>query len=149
MWKGEHTLTTRAGVTEVQEQLIADFTELGDSFNQYAYLLELSVQLETMNSDLKTEARLVAGCQSKVWLALDFKEGRIGIKADSDTLIIRGILAILLALWDNRTPREIVATELCLFEKTAITETFSSQRVAGIGQVIKTIRDFAGTFLTD
>ena len=136
-------MTTRLGVAVVQEQLIADFTELGDSFNQYAYLLELSMQLEAMDESLKTEERLVEGCQSRVWLKLGFSEGKIEITADSDTLIIRGVLAILLALWDDRMPKEIVVTNLCLFEKTAITETFLSQRVAGIGQVIKTIREFA------
>lgn len=130
-------------IDEVQDRIITEFAMMGDSFSQYSYLLELSQSLEEFGPSLKTASNLVEGCQSKVWLSICYKNGKIKIKADSDTLIIKGMLTILIEIFSERTPEEIVQTDFYCFEETKIKEAFSSERVKGIGYIYKKIKDFA------
>lgn len=130
-------------IDEVQDRIIAEFAMMGDSFSQYSYLLELSQSLKKFDPSLKTVSNLVESCQSEVWLSICYKNGKIKIKADSDALIIKGMLTILIEIFSERTPEEIVQTDFYFFEKTKIKEAFSSERVKGIGYIYKKIKDFA------
>ncbi len=130
-------------IDEIQEKFVADFVKMGDSFGQYSYLIELSGSLGEPDLLLKTDANLVEGCQSKVWLSMLYRNGKIEIKADSDTLILKGVLKILIEMFSERFPEEIINADFNFFEKTKIKETFSSERVKGIGYIIRKIKDFA------
>lgn len=127
-------------INETQDRIIAEFLAMGDSFSQYSYLIEISAMLPAMASCYKTDDKLVAGCQSQVWLDICCENGKMQIQADSNTLVIRGVLAILIELLSGCTPEEVCGVELYIFSKTAIMETFSSERVGGVGTVIKQIK---------
>jgi cysteine desulfuration protein SufE len=126
-----------------QEALIREFQELGDGFEQYAYLIELAVLLPAMAEEEKTEERLVKGCQSHVWLALRSENGRFFVDADSDTFIVKGVLYLLKKLFDGQPLAEVAAAKVRFLEETEITATFGPDRQKGLGYVIAAMQRFA------
>ena len=134
-------------IQEKQDRLIDDFNELGDSFDQYSYLVTISGSLPEMPETEKTPERLVAGCQSQVWLAMRAQGGRFYLEADSGTLIIRGVLKLLEELLNGETLADVAAAEITFLRKTAIMETFESSRQKGMGYILKRIRGFAAAAL--
>ena len=134
-------------IQEKQDRLIDDFNELGDSFDQYSYLVTVSCSLPEMPEAEKTPERLVAGCQSKVWLAMRAEGGRFYLTADSGTLIIRGVLKLLEDLLNGEPLADVAAAEITFLRKTAIMETFESGRQKGVGYILKRIRGFAAAAL--
>ena len=137
------------GIDAAQETLIAEFRELGDGFEQYAYLIELAALLPPMAAEDKTEARLVKGCQSHVWLALRSESGRFYADADSDTFIVKGVLYLLKKLFDGRTLTEVAAAKVRFLEETEIAATFGPDRQKGLGYVIRTMQRFAAERAAD
>lgn len=127
-------------IRKKQDQLIEKFNALGDCFEQYTYLIALSAKLQPMVDSDRTEDNLVKGCQSKVWLKIRLNDGIITISADSDTLIIKGVLYILIDLLSGCTPSEIELYELDFLEKTQLAETFASDRLNGISSIVTTIK---------
>ena len=132
-------------INEVQDSIIADFKLIGDSFNRYTLLIELSKELPKPPDEKLTDDRLVKGCQSRVWLDIEYPDGLSVITAYSDTLIIRGILSLVLEVYNGRTPEEISQSSLYFFEGAGIAEFLSEERTKGMGQVIKTIMKSADT----
>jgi cysteine desulfuration protein SufE len=131
-------------IPELQEELIAEFNELGDGFEQYSYLIELSACLPPFPTDKRTEDRLVRGCQSHVWLdARVCSDGTFTFDADSDTLIIKGVLAVLHELFAEQPAAEVAASELTLFARTQLMETFSDDRQKGIGYIVQRLQSLA------
>jgi cysteine desulfuration protein SufE len=130
---------------DIRKKFVSDFQMMDDSFGRHAYLLELAALLPPMDSSLKNESRLVKGCQSMVWLSLRLDEGRVMISADSDTLIVRGILFIIIEILSGRTADEILSAGFDFLKDAGIMETFSAERMKGIGNVIESIRDFAAS----
>ena len=134
-------------IQEKQDWLIDDFNELGDSFDQYSYLVTIACSLPEMPEAEKTPERLVAGCQSQVWLAMRAQGGRFYLEADSGTLIIRGVLKLLEELLNGETLADVAAAEITFLRKTAILEAFESSRQKGMGYILKRIRGFAAAAL--
>ncbi|MBR2520709.1 MAG: SufE family protein [Oscillospiraceae bacterium] len=132
-----------SGIDAAQEALIDEFQELGDGFEQYAYLIELAAMLPIMAPEEKTDGRLVRGCHSRVWLDMRAQDGRFYAMADSDTLIIKGVLYLLKKLFDGRPLAEVAAAEVRFLEKTEISATFGPDRQKGIGYVIRAMQSFA------
>lgn len=135
----ENTLS----ISELENTFIEDLNMLGDWFFQYEYLLEISADLPHIPEQEKTEKNRVPGCQSGVWLVLSFEDGKVKVLADSDALIIRGILSIIVSVLDGRTPEEIVKYEPHFIEETNLREQISTDRFRGIQSVIKSIQQFA------
>ena len=131
-------------IDEVQEQIVRDFQEMGDGFEQYAYLIELSVRLPPLAEELKTEERLVRGCQSHVWLDMRAEDGLFSFDGDSDTLILKGVLSLLRDIFCGRTLEEAANAKIWFFDQTEIMATFDSDRQKGIGYIISELQRFAG-----
>ena len=131
-------------IKEIQEQIIREFQEIGDSFDQYAYLIELACLHEAMPEEKKTEANLVKGCQSHVWLDIQCKEGILTFTSDSDTLILKGILYLLAKMFNGKPCREVAETEVTFLTETDLMQVFESDRQKGIGYVLKTLQKAAG-----
>ena len=130
-------------IDEKQAKIAREFQELGDGFEQYAYLIELSVALPPLPEEKKTDDRLVKGCQSHVWLDLRTEDSAFAFDADSDTLILKGVLYLLREIFNGQQPEAVAAAELWFFGQTEIMTTFDADRQKGIGYIIRHIQEFA------
>ncbi|MBR4157549.1 MAG: SufE family protein [Oscillospiraceae bacterium] len=130
-------------IESVQRELIGEFQGLGDSFEQYAYLIELAALLPQLPPEKKTAERVVKGCQSHVWLDMRAENGVFRFDGDSDTFIIKGVLYLLRRMFDGQPLADVAAAKLTLFEETEIMETFETDRQKGIGYVVQTLQRFA------
>lgn len=123
-------------VEQALDDLKAEFEEFEDGFERYSYLIELASLLPPYPDGKRTKERLIQGCQSNVWLDITPRNGRFYFEADSDTLIIKGVLAILRELLWGQPIEDAVSAKLDLFSALGLTESFSSVRQKGIGYVI-------------
>lgn len=140
--------SARMSVKEEQEEFIRDFNELEDWMLQYECLLGLTADMDPVAPEEKNRNTLIEGCQAKLWVVLDFKEGRVRVRADSEALIVKGIVAVIVALLDDRTPEEICESELDFLNRTPIRSEISTDRFHGMQRVIERIRGFAAAFLS-
>ena len=104
-------------IENLQENLIKDFSFFEDWTQKYEYMIDLSKTLDKMDNKLKNDKNLIKGCQSKVWLHANFSNGKINFLADSEAIITRGIIAILLLIFNNKPPNEIINSDLGLLKK--------------------------------
>ena len=130
-------------IDTLQEQIVSDFQEMGDGFEQYAYLIELSVNLPALSEEKKTGDRLVKGCQSHVWLDMRARDGIFSFEADSDTLILKGVLYLLRDIFNGQPLSEVAEARVWFFEQTEIMATFDADRQKGIGYIIRELQNFA------
>ena len=130
-------------INEIQEKIVSDFLEMGDGFDQYAYLIELSVQLRGLPEEKKTDDRLVKGCQSHVWLDIRMEDGAFFFDGDSDTLILKGVLFLLQDIFGGQPLEEVAKAKIWFFDQTEIMATFDADRQKGIGFIIRAMQDFA------
>ena len=107
-------------IDEIQEKIVADFEELGDSFDQYAYLIEISAAHEGLSDGDKTPERLVEGCQSRVWLKISTEGGIFSFSSDSDTLIVKGVLELLQQMLNGQTCADVSRAEVTFLQRTAV-----------------------------
>lgn len=134
-------------IVAAEQEFIDTLNELEDWFLQYEYLVEMTALMAKLGEAEKTEVNLVSGCQSKVWLVSEYTGGQIHVRAFSDSLLIRGILALILALVNGRTPLEIAAWEMRLVEATALKEQLVSDRFKGVQAIAARIKEFAAGLL--
>ena len=130
-------------IENLQENLIKDFSFFDDWTQKYEYMIELSKTLDKMDESLKNDENLIKGCQSKVWLNADFKDGKINFIADSEAIITKGIIAILLMVFNNKTPDEIIKSDVSFIEKIGLKEHLSPNRANGLYSMIKQIKFYA------
>lgn len=130
-------------IDELQQVILSDFEEIGDCFDQYAYLIELACRLDPLPEEEKKPERLVEGCQSSVWLKFDIRNGIFFFASDSNTLIVKGILYLLERILNGQTCEEVAGAQIDFHIKTSIMDTFESDRQKGIGFVIKTLQKTA------
>ena len=130
-------------IENLQENLIEDFSFFDDWTQKYEYMIELSKTLDKMDESLKNDENLIKGCQSKVWLNADFKDGKINFIADSDAIITKGIIAILLMVFNNKTPDEIIKSDVSFIEKIGLKEHLSPNIANGLYSMIKQIKFYA------
>ena len=130
-------------IENLQENLIEDFSFFDDWTQKYEYMIELSKTLDKMDDNLKNDENLIKGCQSKVWLNADFKDGKINFIADSEAIITKGIIAILLMVFNNKTPDEIIKSDVSFIEKIGLKEHLSPNRANGLYSMIKQIKFYA------
>ncbi len=130
-------------IENLQENLIEDFSFFDDWTQKYEYMIELSKTLDKMDKSLKNDENLIKGCQSKVWLNADFKDGKINFIADSEAIITKGIIAILLMVFNNKTPNEIIKSDVSFIEKIGLKEHLSPNRANGLYSMIKQIKFYA------
>lgn len=130
-------------IENLQRELTEEFLEMGDGFDQYAYLIELAALLPPLPPEKKTEDRVVKGCQSHVWLDLRAEDGLFRVEGDSDTFIIKGVLYLLRRLFDGQPLAAVAGAKLTIFSETEIMATFEADRQKGIGYVVKEMQRFA------
>lgn len=130
-------------INEIQDEIISEFEELDDWMDRYQLLIDLGNDLEPLDERYKTEQNLIDGCQSRVWVQCDFSEGRLHFQAESDALIVKGIIALLIRVLDNQTPQEILAADLYFIERIGLREHLSPTRSNGLLAMVKQIRAYA------
>ena len=133
-------------IENLQQNLIQDFSFFEDWTQRYEYMIELSKGLEKMDEQMKNDKNIIKGCQSKVWLHAELNEGKIKFIADSEAIITRGIIAILLTIFNNRTPKEIIESDTNFIEKIGLKEHLSPNRANGLYSMIKQIKFYAIAF---
>ena len=127
-------------LAEAQQDVIEDFSMYDEWLDKYEYLIELGKNLSPFHEELKTEDRLIKGCQSRVWLNSEFKDGKIFFTADSDAIITKGIISLLIGIYSGRTPEEIAADDFSFIEKLGLKENLSPTRANGLVSMIATIK---------
>lgn len=130
-------------IKEMQAALIEDFSMYDEWLDKYEYLIELGKNLEPFPEELKTEDRLIKGCQSRVWLDAAVQEGRIVFRADSDAIITKGIISLLISVYSGRTAAEIAADDFTFVDSLGLKEKLSPTRANGLVSMIETIRNTA------
>lgn len=130
-------------LTEVQDEIIEEFEIYDDWLDKYNYLIELSKSLPGIDERYKTPEYLIEGCQSKVWLKSDMIEGKVVFTADSDALITKGIVALLIRVMSGRKPEEIINTDLYFIDRIGLKENLSPTRSNGLVSMIKQMKLYA------
>ena len=130
-------------INEIQDQIIEEFAQFGDWMERYEYLIDLGRSLPPFDERHKTPEYLIEGCQSKVWLFPSFENGIITFSAESDALITRGIVALLVRVFSGRTPAEIVDANIYFIEKIGLRENLSPTRSNGLLAMMKQMRLYA------
>lgn len=131
-------------ITDIQNEIIENFELFdGDMESILFYLMDLGKKLPAMPETHKTEDYLVKGCQSKVWLFPNFVDGKVFLEADSNTEITKGLVYLLVTIWGNQTPNDILNSELFFIEKIGMSRMIGSQRSNGFVSMIKQIKLYA------
>lgn len=115
-----------------------------DWLDKYEYIIDLGKSLESLPESSKTDDKLIKGCQSRVWLDWTIEDGRLHFRADSDALITRGIISLLIRIYSGRTPEEILSSDFSIVEKIGLKQNLSPTRANGLVSMIETIRSAAG-----
>lgn len=130
--------------SQIQDEIIDEFSILeGDRENTIFYIMELGEKLPSLDQTAKTDQNIIKGCQSKVWLTTDFNENKVGFKADSNTAITKGLISLLIRVLDEKTPDEIIDTDLYFINKIGMNQLIGSQRSNGLAAMIKQMKMYA------
>ena len=130
-------------INELQDEVIEEFNEFTDWMDKYQMLIDLGNDLETLDEKHKNEQNLIDGCKSRVWLQCDYAEGRLVFTADSDALITKGIIALLIRVLSGHTPQEILDADLYFIEKIGLRQHLSPTRSNGLLSMVKQIKSYA------
>jgi cysteine desulfuration protein SufE len=130
-------------IEAVQDEIIAEMDGLEDGLARYEYLVALGRSLVVPDGGIRTDEHAVAGCQARVWIRAELRDGRLHLAADSDALITRGIVALLLRVLDGRPPREVLDADLHFLDRTGLRTHLSPARANGLGAMLQRIRSYA------
>lgn len=128
---------------ERKAAVIEEFSMFDEWLDKYEYLIELGKSLEVFHEEQKTEDKLIKGCQSRVWLDYEMREGLLHFTADSDAIITKGIISLLISVYSDRTPAEIASDDFSFIESLGLKENLSPTRANGLVSMIETIRTAA------
>ncbi len=132
----------------IQEEIIEEFAVFDEWLDKYDYLIGLSETLPKIDPAHRTEQYLIEGCQSRVWIDARMEEGRVRFTADSDAIITKGIIALLIRVLDGRTPQQILDTELYFIDAIGLSANLSPTRSNGLAAMVKQMRLYALAFST-
>lgn len=135
-------------IKELQDNVIEEFSAFDDWMDKYALLIDLGNSLPPLEEKYKTESNLIEGCQSRVWLQADYEDGKILFKGESDAVIVKGIVSLLINIMSGHTPQEILDTDLYFIEKIGLKEHLSPTRSNGLVAMVKQMRMYALAFRT-
>lgn len=133
-------------IQEAEQEIIEEFSDYEDWMDKYQLLIDLGNEQEPLDEKYKTESNLIDGCQSRVWLQADYEDRKIHFQAESDALIVKGIVSLLLRVFSDRTPDEILNADLRFIEEIGLKEHLSPTRSNGLVAMIKQIRLYAMAF---
>ena len=135
-------------INEIQDEIIEEFSGFDDWMDKYQLLIDLGNELTPLDERYKTEQNLIDGCQSRVWLQADYENGQIHFTAESDALIVKGIVSLLIRVLSDHTPQEILDADLYFIEEIGLKEHLSPTRSNGLVAMVKQIRAYALAFST-
>ena len=133
-------------INEIQDEIIDEFSGFDDWMDKYQLLIDLGNEQEPLDDKYKTEQNLIDGCQSRVWLQADYEDGKIRFTAESDALIVKGIVALLIRVLSGHTPKEILDADLYFIEEIGLKEHLSPTRSNGLLAMVKQMRMYALAF---
>ena len=133
-------------INEIQNEIIEEFAGFDDWMDKYQLLIDLGGEQPPLDEKYKTEQNLIDGCQSRVWLQADYADGKIHFTAESDALIVKGIVALLIRVLSDHTPQEILDADLYFIEQIGLKEHLSPTRSNGLVAMVKQIRLYALAF---
>ena len=135
-------------INELQNNVIEEFADFDDWMDKYALLIDLGNSLPPLEEKYKTESNLIEGCLSRVWLQADYVDGKILFKGESDAVIVKGIVSLLISILSDHTPQEILDADLYFIEKIGLKEHLSPTRSNGLVAMVKQMRMYALAFRT-
>lgn len=133
-------------INEIQDQIIEEFSIFEDWMDKYAYLIELGNGLDAIDETKKKEQNLIKGCQSKVWIDARFRDDKVYFEADSDAIIVKGIVALLLRTLSGQTPKDIMDSDLYFIEKIGLNNHLSPTRSNGLVAMVKQMKLYGLAF---
>lgn len=134
-------------IQEKEQEIVDEFSEIDDWMDRYGYIIDLGNTLPPIDESLKTPDRLIEGCQSRVWLDANITpEGRVLYVADSDAIIVKGIISLLISVLSDHTPDEILNADLSFIDRIGLSEHLSPTRSNGLVAMVKQMRAYAAAF---
>ena len=133
-------------INEIQDEIIDEFSGLDDWMDKYQLFIDLGNEQEPLDEKYKIESNLIDGCQSRVWLQADYVDGKLNFSAESDALIVKGIVALLIRVLSGHTPQEILDADLYFIEEIGLKEHLSPTRSNGLLAMVKQMRVYALAF---
>ena len=135
-------------INDIQDEIIEEFSELDDWMDKYQLLIDLGNGQEPLPEQYKTEQNLIDGCQSRVWLQADYVDGILNFRAESDALIVKGIVSLLFRVLSGHTPQEILSADLYFIDQIGLKEHLSPTRSNGLLAMIRQIQAYALVYST-
>ena len=133
-------------IQQIQEEIVDEFSMFDDWMQRYEYIIELGKSLPLINEEYKTEENIIKGCQSKVWVHGEENDGKIIFTADSDAILTKGIIAILIRVFSNQTPQAILDADTDFIDEIGLKEHLSPTRANGLVSMLKKIKMYALAF---
>ena len=133
-------------INEIQDEIIAEFSDFEDWMDRYQLLIDMGSDEEPLDEQYKTEQNLIDGCQSRVWLQADLIDGMVHFRAESDALIVKGIVTLLVRVLSDHTPQEILDADLYFIDQIGLREHLSPTRSNGLGAMLKQMKMYALAF---
>ena len=135
-------------INEIQDEIIEEFSGFDDWMDKYQLLIDLGNEQVPLDEKYKTESNLIDGCQSRVWLQCDYSDGLLHFTAESDALIVKGIIALLIRVLTDHTPQEIIDADLYFIDEIGLKEHLSPTRSNGLLAMMKQMKMYALAFKT-
>ena len=135
-------------IKEIQDNIIEEFAAFDDWMDKYALLIEMGNALQPLDEKYRTENNVIAGCQSRVWLHAEYREGRVFFQGESDAVIVKGIISLLINVLSGHSPKEIIEANLFFIEQIGLKEHLSPTRSNGLTSMLKQMRMYALAFQT-
>lgn len=135
-------------ITDIQNEIIEEFSIFDDWEERYQYMIDLGKDLPLIEAQYKTDSNLIKGCQSKVWVHAELKDDKIHFTADSDAIITKGIIAILIRVFSDQKPKDIIEADTGFIEKIGLKEHLSPTRANGLVSMIKQLKMYAIAYQT-
>jgi cysteine desulfuration protein SufE len=133
-------------IDEIQEEIVEEFSGFDEWLDKYSYLIELSSELPGIDPKHRTDQYIIKGCQSRVWVDAEFRDGKVYYTADSDAIITKGIITLLIRVMSGQTPDDILASELSFIDRIGLKENLSPTRANGLLAMIKQMKIYALAF---
>lgn len=132
-------------INQIQNEIIEDFSALDDWMDRYALIIEMGNNLPKMAEEKKTEQNIIEGCQSRVWITAEMRDGKLHLEGESDAIIVRGIVSLLLKVLSDQKPEDILNNELYFIKEIGLSEHLSPTRSNGLVSMLRQIKLFAAT----
>ncbi len=137
------TAAAKTSINDIQDRIVEEMAPMEDWFDKYEYLVEQGRNLSPIDERFKVEANLIQGCQSSAWVRAEMTGGRIRFVADSDALITKGMIALLLKVLDNQYPQNVARADLYFIEKTGLGSNLSPSRANGLVSIVERMKQYA------